>query len=350
MYFKRELNSYLLASIPHLQRNGQKEAITVLQEAEPSLTENTEVDNWNGGTYYHTLTLFIPMRLYERVAPHINEVESQILDTVNSISGNIGNESLELVRILPTNIVENEHLHSRQESSASENDDIQIWNGRKHRVFFSHLAEYKKEASDLKHIFESMRISCFVAHEDIEPTKEWQIVIERALKSCSCVVALMHKNFHESNWTDQEIGIAYGLGKPIIAVLEGTDPYGFIGKFQGIRDSASKFLWWEVLKRLPFVNNTGDAFILALSSARTVMDVRKIADMLQDVPNLNMEQTKQIFKLAEKNTSIRQCYVLWTGTSKLKGLCMLLKEWVGIIIKYDKTKGGAIIPRSPTNT
>jgi nucleoside 2-deoxyribosyltransferase len=75
-------------------------------------------------------------------------------------------------------------------------------------------------------------IWCFVAHNDIEPAAEWQNEIQAALSTCDALVALLHSNFHASNWTDQEIGFAMGRGVPVFSVRFGQDPYGFIGKFQ----------------------------------------------------------------------------------------------------------------------
>lgn len=40
--------------------------------------------------------------------------------------------------------------------------------------------------------------------------------------------------FKESNWTDQEVGIAVGRGVLIIPVIRGLNPYGFISKYQGL--------------------------------------------------------------------------------------------------------------------
>ena len=47
----------------------------------------------------------------------------------------------------------------------------------------------------------------------------------------------MTPNFHESMWTDQEIGIAIAIGRGmlIVPVRLGLDPYGFIGKYQGLQ-------------------------------------------------------------------------------------------------------------------
>jgi hypothetical protein len=50
----------------------------------------------------------------------------------------------------------------------------------------------------------------------------------------NALAALLTSDFHASNWTDQEIGIALGKGAPVISVRVSADPYGFIGKHQAI--------------------------------------------------------------------------------------------------------------------
>jgi len=102
------------------------------------------------------------------------------------------------------------------------------------RLFLSHKAEVKKEAAALKDRLHLFGVSCFVAHEDIHPTKTWQDEIEYALATMDGFVALMTENFHESDWTDQEVGFALARSIPMIAVRLGMDPYGFIGKFQAL--------------------------------------------------------------------------------------------------------------------
>jgi len=100
------------------------------------------------------------------------------------------------------------------------------------RLFVSHLASERKLAGQLQESLLSYGISAFVAHNDIEPTLEWQSQIEAALATADSLVALLHPKFHESKWTDQEIGFAMGRGLPVFAVRFGQDPYGFIGRFQ----------------------------------------------------------------------------------------------------------------------
>jgi len=89
----------------------------------------------------------------------------------------------------------------------------------------------KKETAALKERLQLLGVSCFVAHEDIHPGHEWQDEIENALASMDGFAALLTEGFHDSAWTDQEVGYALARGVPMIAVRLGRDPYGFIGKF-----------------------------------------------------------------------------------------------------------------------
>jgi len=91
----------------------------------------------------------------------------------------------------------------------------------------------KEMAHRLKQSLEPLHISCFVAHDDIQPTREWQDEIENALRSMDALGALLTPNFHDSNWTDQEVGFAFGSGRLVLPLRFGSDPYGFIGKYQG---------------------------------------------------------------------------------------------------------------------
>lgn len=110
----------------------------------------------------------------------------------------------------------------------------EFWKDGEARVFLSHLAQTKVDTSALRDELESYGMSAFVAHEDIEPTKQWQTEIETALYTMDAMIALLAPGFKESNWCDQEVGVAIGRRLPVIAVRQGLDPYGFIGKYQAL--------------------------------------------------------------------------------------------------------------------
>ena len=103
------------------------------------------------------------------------------------------------------------------------------------RVFVSHLAKNRRRVAKLKFALDGWGASCFIAHEDIEPSREWQSEIESALATMDVMLAIVEPGFRESAWTDQEIGYALGRGVDVVPVCIGLDPHGFIAKIQGIK-------------------------------------------------------------------------------------------------------------------
>lgn len=109
-----------------------------------------------------------------------------------------------------------------------------FWEPAHFRLFLSHVSSFKKNTGLLQAALRRYGISAFVAHVDIEPTKEWLDEIEAGLYSMDALAALLMPGFKESNWTDQEVGVAVGRDVLIIPVIKGVIPYGFISKYQGL--------------------------------------------------------------------------------------------------------------------
>lgn len=103
------------------------------------------------------------------------------------------------------------------------------------KLFISHLAKHKKQATYLQNALKQYGISGFVAHVDIEPSREWQDEIEKALHTMDALTAILMSGFKESHWCDQEVGFAVGKNVLIIPIRKELDPYGFIGKFQAVQ-------------------------------------------------------------------------------------------------------------------
>lgn len=110
-----------------------------------------------------------------------------------------------------------------------------FWKPGYFKLFLSHISSYKVKASALKLSLEKYCISWFVAHEDIEPTKDWEYEIEKWLFTMDALCALLIEGFDTSNWTDQEVGAAIGQKKLVIPIIRDLNPYGFIWKYQGFR-------------------------------------------------------------------------------------------------------------------
>jgi hypothetical protein len=109
-----------------------------------------------------------------------------------------------------------------------------IWRSGEFRLFVSHISAEKVFAKEFAHHVESFGVHAFVAHEDIEPNSEWLQVILNSLRTSEALVALLQPGFHESRWTDQEVGYVLGRSRPVLSVRLGQEPYGFFGMQQGL--------------------------------------------------------------------------------------------------------------------
>jgi hypothetical protein len=93
----------------------------------------------------------------------------------------------------------------------------------------------KKQVFHLQRHLAPFGISAFVAHADIKPTKQWQIEIEKALATMDALAALLTEKFRDSDWCDQEVGVAVGRDVLVIPITVEALPYGFIAKYQAIQ-------------------------------------------------------------------------------------------------------------------
>jgi len=231
----KNIDRYLATLSKFYAKEGRKRLQEIVVNSQIRIHTGWSYDNWNGGTYGHALYFVIPETLYLSTVNQKAELQSQIKEGLNKIH-DIQNEYIEEV-FFEMEVTDDHDWRKESELLISNKRDIppsvtkRIWDNDCFRVFLSHKAEVKKEAAILKDKLKFYGISCFVAHEDIHPTKEWQNEIENALHTMDSFVALLTEEFHDSLWTDQEVGFAFGRGVPIISVKLGKDPYGFIGKF-----------------------------------------------------------------------------------------------------------------------
>lgn len=121
----------------------------------------------------------------------------------------------------------------QQEQASRSADDL--WPVGTMRIFMSHLATRKAEVHELAELLRAIGLSCFVAHDQIRPSRSWQLEIERALRSCDLLVAYVSPGFSESDWTDQEVGWALGRDLVVIPIsVDGEMPKGFLGTYQAV--------------------------------------------------------------------------------------------------------------------
>ena len=190
----------------------------------------------------------------------------------------------------------------------------QLWGEGSIRVFISHVARYKTLAMEIKEGLADFAVASFVAHEDIEPTAEWQTEIERALFSMDLLVALLTEDFSESEWTDQEVGIAIGRDVPIVSVSLGVDPYGFIGKYQAIRgisknrDQILDGILGILFKRDGLREEAVDAFIKKVVDAFSYAHANSLARYLPMIDQLSLGQEQALVEAFNGNSQVNEAH------------------------------------------
>jgi len=105
-----------------------------------------------------------------------------------------------------------------------------FWEDGYLKLFVSHLSSNKSRMSALKASLSNWGVCAFIAHEDVEPSREWRDEVEAALQSMEILVAVVEPGFKESDWCAQEVGYALGRGIDVIPLCAGLEPFGFFGK------------------------------------------------------------------------------------------------------------------------
>lgn len=225
------------------EKTGDDLIYRLLVNSSYEVFEGAHYQEWSSGghSFGHDLLFYVPPPIYNDIFNIKDKLASKLKSDLNHISStqdeHIEEVLFEITDVgLPKNWRENSDA-MLVDTSVPDNMSEQlvgIWNQGYLRLFLSHKVEYKREASQLKDILIVYGVTCFVAHQDIEPTKEWQNQIEIALFSMDVLAALLTEDFPDSKWTDQEVGVAIGRRIPIVPVHLGIDPYGFIGKYQAL--------------------------------------------------------------------------------------------------------------------
>lgn len=240
--------------------------------------EYSHYDNWDGGIHIWNLLIEVPVPAYASLGSKQTEVETTLLTSLAYLNREHPDNPIQGVQLLPLspNGTANGHF------MIPPDQDIQhLWLNGKFRLFLSHLSSDKILATDVKAALSLRGVDTFVAHEDIEPSKIWQAEIELALRSMHALAALITPGFHESKWTDQEIGWALGRGVLVIPIRIGGDPYGLMGKFQAVSGKRNKPR-----------SLANDLTQILLTNTRTEVDMR--SSLLRGLSTAASEQAAQV--------------------------------------------------------
>ena len=148
---------------------------------------------------FFTLMLEVPIPTYATIDDQREELEKSIRRRVSQIiRTEIGNSISEVV-ISPI-LDESRPVGPVPSADIPPEEIPSFWQPGFFRLFITHVSTKKIEAHRLKESLAAFQIAAFVAHDDIEPTREWQAEIERALRTMDALTAFISPDFLSSRW------------------------------------------------------------------------------------------------------------------------------------------------------
>ena len=103
-------------------------------------------------------------------------------------------------------------------------------------IFISHHHEDQSRLAILKEKLEKTQFSCFLAHQDIQEGEDYTKAIEESLRKCDVFLYVGSEKAHKSNFCQQELGMAIGLNKLIMLMMQksASPPDGFARHLQAL--------------------------------------------------------------------------------------------------------------------
>ena len=223
-----------------------------------------------------------------------------------------------------------------------------LWRTDRIRLFLSHTSAHKQQVGELAEELNRYAFSCFVAHDEIEPSRQWQDVIELALRSCDVLVAYVTPDFNQSQWTEQEVGWALGRELVVVPLRVGVDPYGFFGAYQALcirpEDSAwdsataiSRTISLAIFgiqrpgarRLLPRMTETA---IDAFCSSRSYESARRRFEIVRHIPKefWTVAHIENVAKALKTNTQLRDCVLPLDPPNTCASCCRRTSTSVGL--------------------
>ncbi len=279
----------VVATLAELFRLQQKPDLAQLLASAEAVLEPTGSDF---GVDFYALSLEVDLPVFAQVEPRLRDIEKTIQ---NKIKTTIRYPSDSITEVVVRPALLNAMAITRARA-VGDDEALRLWGPQPGRIFLSHVAAHKIAVAGLKRSLGTFGLSAFVAHEDIEPTMDWRAEIDLALRSMHAMVALLTPDFHQSNWTDQEVGAAFARGLPVVPVRLGFDPYGFLGKYQALPGDLGKpdelaTSIVGILEKKPIVGDlVREAIVQALESANSFANAKLVTSRIERSGGFSEEQ------------------------------------------------------------
>ena len=336
-YLPSKINTYLKRLEIEYAQSHNAVLSEVVKNARVYVREETSYDNWNGGTYGHDVLFFLPPSTLGKIQlKKQDEHRRRIREDLNTCAQSVENEFVNDVSFE----YEDENDPEYQQSVSVKGrvqinpDTLSIWKPGQIRLFISHRDIHKVAAKELADALEAYGISAFVAHDTIEPMSTWQAEIIKGLETMEIMLAFVTDDFHESIWTNQEIGFALGRNIPVVSLkLEKRDPGGFIGSLQALKGrlensvNSAPEIYKLLSEKLGNKDRLQSALISAFLASPDFSETKRRFDRMDGViSSLSDGEVEQIIRGFAENDQLHNAGHL---TSRYQRLSNFLKRTTG---------------------
>jgi len=320
-YLPSKIGSYFKRLELEYARSNNSSLRELISSARVTVIEETSYDNWNGGTYTHDVKLFLPSEIIGKISfAEQKQICDELRDDLNKCASSVENESFRLVDLELTDESDPEYQRavSLAQQPHTNPDTLSIWKPGHLRLFISHKDKHKAAARDLADALSKYGISAFVAHDTIEPMTTWQREIEKGLETMEVMLAFITDDFHDSVWTNQEVGYALGKSVPVISVkLERKSPTGFIGSKQALKGDlenpvqSAPAIYKLLVENLGQKGRLRQTLIATFCSSPDFNETRdRFGRLSETISTLSSDEVNQIQQAFASNDQLHDAYYL----------------------------------------
>jgi hypothetical protein len=310
-----KLPQYLVRLHMTYEKRGETDLRDVIASSRYYVREDATYDNWNGGISGHDVVFFLPLHELAKIdVERQSDIAGGIKDLLQKMGEGIENEFFNHIsfELIDENDADCQKAVPFSQTPPVNPDTLSFWKPGLARVFISHRDERKVAARELSDALEDYGMSCFVAHDTIQPMSEWRAEIMKGLHTMEVMLIFLTDDFKESMWCHQEVGFALGKGVPIISLKLGhEDPPGFISHVQAQRGKiddpfkAAGDLFPLIGKALSQQERLQDVLINAFAASPSWTGARDRFDrMAQQVNKLTDAQIETIIAAYRSNNQL----------------------------------------------
>ena len=306
--FEDKAKSLVITAAQIARAQNAEPIATVLEQSSASIIQSGSEPE---GPVFYTLMLEVPIKIYAVVEGNREDLEIAIRERLRPIVRPYADSFISEVIISPRLADGSRPTPPVPEQGEATEEVTSFWQPGFFRLFITHTSAYKSSAHNLRNSLTKYQVVSFVAHDDIEPTKEWQSEIERALRTADALTAIITPDLLSSKWCDQEVGIAFGRGKLVIPLCKGADPHGFLGKYQGLQtqgldaSDVAKDLVDILIGHSLTAQRMADALVERMATSESFENSMAAMTMLERLSHFNSAQVARLMESIETNYQVK---------------------------------------------